>query len=74
MEGEYRAAINCMGRATAGTFRTSPLGIVAAKSALTPARALRTTDKRGSCNVFSPDPRRGGGQDWRRSWDDAKQG
>lgn len=38
MEGEYHAAINSMGRAATGALRTTPLGIVAAESALTPAR------------------------------------
>ena len=38
MGGEYQ---NRTGRATPGAFKSTPLGIVAAKCALTPARALR---------------------------------
>lgn len=40
MEGEYQAAINRMGRATLGVFRSTPLGTVAGESGLVPARAL----------------------------------
>lgn len=40
MEGEYQAARNHMRRATIGAFWSTPLGIVAAESALTPATAL----------------------------------
>ena len=40
VEGEYQAAINRMGRATLGAFRSTPLGIVAAESGHTPARPL----------------------------------
>ena len=40
MEGEYQAFINRMGRATLGAFRSTPLGIVAEESGLTPARVL----------------------------------
>ena len=40
VEGEYQAAINRMGRATLGAFRSTPLGIVVAESGLTPARPL----------------------------------
>ena len=40
MEGEYQAAINRMGHASLGVFRSTPLGIVTAESALAPARAL----------------------------------
>lgn len=40
MKGEYQAARNRMERATIGAFRSTLLGIVAAESALTPARAL----------------------------------
>ena len=39
VEGEYQAAINCMGRATLGALHSTPLGIVAAESGLTLARA-----------------------------------
>ena len=39
MEGEHQAAINRMGRASRGAFRSAPLGIVAAESKLAPARA-----------------------------------
>lgn len=40
MEGEHQAAMNCMGRVTLGVFLSTPLGIVAAGSCLTLARAL----------------------------------
>ena len=40
VEGEYQAAINRMGRATLGAYRSTPLGMVAAESGLVPARAL----------------------------------
>ena len=40
MEGGYRGAIIRMGKATLGAFRSTPLGLVAAQSGLTPARAL----------------------------------
>lgn len=40
LEGEYEKAINKMGRATLGAFQSTPLGIVAAESSLTLARAL----------------------------------
>ena len=40
VEGEYQAAINRMGRATLGAYRSTPLGMVVAESGLVPARAL----------------------------------
>lgn len=40
MEGEYQRAINRMARSTLGAFRSTPQGILAAESGLTPARAL----------------------------------
>ena len=40
VEREYQDAINRMGRATLGAFRSIQLGIVAAESGFTPARAL----------------------------------
>ena len=40
MESEYQLAINSMGRATTGAFRTTPLSIVMAESKLTPAKPL----------------------------------
>ena len=40
IEGEYQKAINRMGRSTLGAFRSTPQGILAAESGLTPARAL----------------------------------
>ena len=39
-KGEHQAAMNRMGRATLGAFQSALLGIVVAKSALAPARAL----------------------------------
>ena len=38
--GERQTAINRMGRATLGVSQSAPIGIIAAESALTPARAL----------------------------------
>ena len=40
MGGEYQGAINRMGRSTLGAFRSTPQGIIAAESGLTPARVL----------------------------------
>ena len=40
VEGEYQQAINRIGRTTLGAFQSTPLGIVAAESGLTPASAL----------------------------------
>ena len=37
---EYQMAINRMGCASSGAFRSTPRGIVAAESGFTPARAL----------------------------------
>ena len=34
VEKEYQDAINCMGRATLGTLRSTPLGILVAESGL----------------------------------------
>lgn len=38
--GEYQRAINRTGKSTLGAFRSTPLGIVAAESGHTLARAL----------------------------------
>lgn len=40
MEKDYQLVTNKMGKATTGTFRSAPLGIVVAESKLTPARPL----------------------------------
>ena len=40
VEGEYQRAINRMARAALGAFRSTPQGILAAESGLTPALAL----------------------------------
>ena len=40
MERDTQPILNRMGRASLGVRRTTPLGIVAAESSLTPARAL----------------------------------
>ena len=40
VEGEYQCAINRKARSTLGAFRSTPRGILAAESGLTPARAL----------------------------------
>ena len=39
VEGEYQLAISRMGKATLGTFQSTPRGIAAGESGLTPARA-----------------------------------
>ena len=57
VEGEYQRAINRMCRATLGAFRSTPLGIVAAESGLTPARAL--LDHRQAKSIKSLRPTRG---------------
>ena len=40
VEGEYQRAINRIGRATLGVFRSTPLGIIAAEGGHMSARAL----------------------------------
>ena len=40
IEGEYQQVINRMAQATLGAFWSTPQGILAAESGLTPARAL----------------------------------
>ena len=40
VEGKCQRAINRMARSTLGVFRSTPQGILAAESGLTPARAL----------------------------------
>ena len=61
MEGEYQTVINRMGRATLGAFQSTPLGIVAAKSALTSARALLDHRQARSSQRFLARPADGGG-------------
>lgn len=39
MEGEYQAAINCMGGATLGAYQSTPTSIVIAEGGVAPARA-----------------------------------
>ena len=53
VEGEHQRAINRMGRATLGVFRSTPLGIVETESGHTPARALLPAIQGGS----TPDPK-----------------
>lgn len=47
MDRDYQKVINKMGRATTGTFQSTPLGIVAAESKLSPAGPL--LDYRQAC-------------------------
>ena len=61
VEKEYQDAINRMGRATTGAFRSMPLGIVAAESGLTPARALLNHRQAGFTRRLFARPQDGGG-------------
>ena len=61
VEGEYEQAINRIGRATLGAFQSTPLGIVAAESGLTPARALLDRRQSRPAQCLHPRPRDGGG-------------
>ena len=61
IEGEYQRAINRMARSTLGAFRSTPQGIIAAQSGLTPARALLDhRQARFTQRLYAP-PRDGGG-------------
>ena len=61
VEGEYQQAINRMGRAKLGAFRSTPLGIVAAESGLTPARALLNHRQARFAQRLYARPQDGGG-------------
>ena len=61
VEGEYQRAINRIGRSTLGAFRSTPLGIVAAESGLTPARALPNHRQAGFTRRLYARPQSGDG-------------
>ena len=62
-EREVQLVLNRMGRASLGVRQTTPLGIVAAESGLTPARALLNhTQARFALRLLAR-PRGGGGQE-----------
>lgn len=61
MEGEYQRAINQMGRATLGVFRSTPLGIVTAESGLTRARAVLDHRQAGFAQRLHARPKDGDG-------------
>ena len=62
-EREVQLVLNRMGRASLGVRQTTPLGIVAAESGLTPARALfNHTQARFALRLLAR-PRGGGGQE-----------
>ena len=61
VEREYQWAINRMGRSTLGAFRSTPQGIVAGESGLTPARALLNRRQARLAQRLCARPRDGGG-------------
>ena len=61
MEREYQKAINQIGRSTLGVFRSTPLGIIAAESGHTPARALLNHRQAGFAQQLYTRPRDGEG-------------
>ena len=63
MEGEAQRLTNRMGRASLGVRRTTPLGIVAAESALPPARAFLDHRQARFALRLMARPRGGGGQE-----------
>ena len=60
-EGEYQRAINRMARSTLGALRSTPQGILAAESGLTPARALLDRRQASFAYRLLSRPRDGGG-------------
>ena len=60
-EGEYQRAINRMARSTLGALRSTPQGILAAESGLTPARALLDHRQASFAYRLLARPRDGGG-------------
>ena len=60
-EKAYQNVINRMGRATLGIFGSAPLGIVAAESGLTPARALLNYRQASFSRRLYSRPQGGGG-------------
>jgi ribonuclease HI len=61
VEGEYQRAINRMARSTLGSFRSTPQGILAAESGLTPARALLNHRQAMFSHRLIARPKDGGG-------------
>jgi len=61
IEGEYQRAINRMARSTLGAFRSTPQGILAAESGLTPARALLNHRQARFAQRLLARPQDGGG-------------
>ena len=59
--GEYRKAINRMGRASLGVFRSTPLGIVAAEGGHVPVGPLLNHRQARFAKDSMPDQRMGGG-------------
>lgn len=61
VEKEYQDAIDRVGRATLGNPQSTPLGIVAAESGLTPARVLLNHHQAGFDRRLYARPQDGGG-------------
>ena len=60
VEGEYQRAINRMARSTLGAFSSTPQGILAVESGLTPARVLLDHRQAGFIQHLHARPRDGG--------------
>ena len=63
MEKDTQLVLNRMGRASLGVRQTTPLGIIAAESSLTPARALLDHAQARFALRLMARPRGGGGQE-----------
>ena len=61
VEGEYQRAINRMARSTLGAFRSTPQGILAEESGLTPARPLLDHRQARFAHRLLARPQKGGG-------------
>lgn len=61
VEGEYQRAINRMARSTLGAFRSTPQGILAGESGLTPARSLLDYRQARFAQRLLARPQMGGG-------------
>lgn len=61
VEGEYQRAINRVARSTLGAFRSTPQGILAAESGLTPARPLLDYRQARFTHRLQAKPQDGGG-------------
>ena len=59
--GEYQRAINRMARSTLGAFRSTPQGIIAAESGLTPAQPLLEHRQARFAHRLYARPQGGGG-------------